>query len=192
MFNVASLKNASSPRKPLGTVPWILPNDNRIEGESIGIESDGSVNFEGVGYVLFDAPVYPMSSSQRRIWESNSQKILSMLVAATDGRDELFQETSVDSEGNSIEADLTQQSKVALMSAMANNSEMIRSLHAEMMETVLRMPIGSSDIIATVTGLGEVDTDLFAECFQAISEMLKPKPVAVDPNESKMVKKLKA
>ena len=186
MLSVSELKASSSPRAPLGHVNWILPASESmgISGEiAIGITNDGSVDWDGTGYVLFDAPVYPLSSSQRLKWESGSQKIMTMIVDATGGGQEFFEQ----GDGDGEEPELTSTAKVSLMGAMANNAVMIREIHEGMVEAVLRVPTSSSMWIQSVSGLGSSDGDLFAEVFQAISEMLKPKATA--PNELDSKKK---
>ena len=187
MFNVQDLKNATTPRQPLGTVPWILEDDGSGRGIPIGIGDDGYVDFHGTGFILFDAPVYPLSSSQRLQWESRSQRVLVLLVGDNKiAGSEIFEEQTIGTEGGETEGkapEMSQESKVALMGAMATNAEKIRSLQSEMLEVAIRMPIGSHSWIATVTGLGADGTDLFSQAFQAVSEMLTPKAAAVDPND---------
>ena len=198
MFNVHDLKNATTPRNPLGTVPWILEEDGSGRGIPIGIGDDGYVDFHGTGFILFDAPVYALSSSQRLQWESRSQRVLVLLVGGSkQAGSEIFDEQPIAAEDGETEGkapEMSQESKIALMGAMASSADRIRSLQAEMLEVALRMPEGSHHWISTVTGLGVDGTDLFSQAFQAVSEMLAPKAAAaIDPNdEPKAARKSKS
>ena len=188
MFNVQSLRSQSAPVKPLGTIPWLLTTDPHLNGTAIGLDSDGFVDWEGTGYYLCDLPLYPLSSSQRQVWESGNQQILAMLVEASGGT-ELLEEAKEDSDGNAIATDLTQAAKVSLIGAMAIHGAAIRSIQSQMIECVLRVPVGSSGLLSRVSGIGSTDTDLFVECFQAATELLAPKKKEVDPNDSSPTKK---
>lgn len=188
MFNAQSLRSQSTPIKPLGTIPWILTEDINLNGIPIGVDSEGFVNWEGVGYFLVDMPVYSLSSAQRQIWESGNQKILSLLVEASGGA-ELLEEAKDDEDGNPVTPDLSQSAKVSLMGVMATNAQLIRSIQSQMIECILRVPADSSGLLSRVSGIGSADTDLFTECFQAATEMLTPKKKDVDPNESSPTKK---
>lgn len=181
MFNVESLRSQSAPIKPLGTVPWILTIE-KGEGIPFGLDEGDFVNWEGEGYFLTNVPIYPLSSSQRQVWEGGNQRILSLLVEAS-GSNELLEEGRVDEDGNPTDPDLSQSAKVSLMGVMAANGPLIRSIQSEMIERVLRVPEGSSELIGRVRGIGNAYTDLFAECFQAATELLAPKKKETDPND---------
>lgn len=182
MFNVQSLRSQSAPIKPLGTIPWLLATDPHLDGTAIGLDGDGFVDWEGTGYFLCDLPLYPLSSSQRQVWEGGNQRILSLLVEAS-GNEDLLEGPKEDSDSETDSPDLTQAAKVSLMSAMANHGASIRSIQSQMIECVLRVPAGSSGLLSRVSGIGSSETDLFVECFQAATELLKPKKKEADPND---------
>ena len=182
MFNVESLRSQSAPIKPLGTIPWLLTTDPHLNGTSIGLDSDGLVDWEGTGYYLCDLPLYPLSSSQRQVWEGGNQQILAMLVEASGGT-ELLEGAKEDSDGNAIGSDLTQAAKVSLMGAMATHGASIRSIQSQMIECVLRVPAGGSGLLSRVSGIGDAETDLFVECFQAATDLLTSKKKEADPND---------
>ena len=188
MFNVQSLRSQSAPVKPLGTIPWLLTTDPHLNGTAIGLDSDGFVDWEGTGYYLCDLPLYPLSSSQRQVWESGNQRILAMLVESSGGG-ELLEETKEDSDGNVVTSDLTQAAKVSLMGAMAIHGAVIRSIQSRMIECVLRVPEDSSGLLSRVSGIGDAETDLFVQCFQATTELLAPKKKEADPNDPSSPKK---
>lgn len=185
MFNVAALRAASAPVVSLGTVPWIVQAgtgfDTQLQATPIGLSPDGVIDFDGVGYTLFDCPVYPLSSAQRLRWETGSQQILSMLVSGSDDIDALI--ASADEDGDSLGG-----SKIGLVSAMANSAFGIREIHEGMLEAVLRVPHGSSQWIQSAVGLGEPGDDLFAQIFQEVSDLLKPPAKTDSPNEKKAKK----
>lgn len=163
-------------------------SDPHSSGMVIGLDSDGFVDWEGTGYFLIDMPLYALSSSQRQTWEGGNQRILSLLVEAAGGS-ELLEESGVDEEGKATTPDLSQSAKVSLLGMMAENGALIRSIQSQMIECVLRVPVGSSGILARVSGIGSAETDLFTECFQAATELLTPKKKEADPNDPSPTKK---
>ena len=190
MTSFKDLLNRTTSRKPIGSVPLIIREPDRsqfdlIPGEFVvvGLDKWNFLRVDGDGYLLFDCPIYSLSSAQKKEWDTASQKISAIVMGAADD-----EAVSIMLSGGG-EGELSTRSQMTLFSIGAENAILIRSYEEVMVAAALGLQSDQLALITSVRGYGDRDDDFFSIILEQLRSAFKPLEAITSPSDSGKGKK---
>jgi hypothetical protein len=185
MASFKDLLSRTPERGPIGYVPIVINDDDRGQFEpipkdavSVGLDPENFIDLGGTGFLLFDCPIYALSSSQKRDWDSGAQRISAAIMANAD--DEAVALMLAGGE----ESSLSMRSQMGLFTVGVENASMIRTLQQDMVRSALGLSTAQLALILSVRGLGGPGDDLFSIMLEGLrSAFAPPNAPSVSPND---------
>jgi hypothetical protein len=187
MASFKDLLSRTPEREPIGYVPIVINENDRGQFEPIpkdaaflGIDPENFVVLGGTGFILFDCPIYAMSSSQKRDWDFGSQRISAAIMGEAD--DEAVALMLSGGE----ESDLSTRSQMGLFAVGVENAPMIRAIQQDMVRSALSLSMDQLELLLSVRGLGGPGDDLFSIILEGLRSAFSPQTVKTpgSPNGS--------